>query len=221
MMQEIDLTSWKRATHYQVFRNSAQPQYCVSFELDITNFLTKIRERGYSFTFAFVYAVSKCANEIEEFRYRFHEGKPVIYEKINTSLHIWSRRRNCSKWSTLKCRIQWKHMSPWQNASRRIRACTSQGRWLMISFSSRLFPGYLLPIFLIRIPAIGIKRRRYLTGESSTSGQGRSCCLFLSRFITLLSTVSTSANCRSICKNTWMNLRRIARNCGNIRKSCV
>ena len=68
-MQEIDLTSWKRATHYQVFRNSAQPQYCVSFELDITNFLTKIRERGYSFTFAFVYAVSK----------------PVIYEKINTS----------------------------------------------------------------------------------------------------------------------------------------
>ena len=85
MMQEIDLTSWKRATHYQVFRNSAQPQYCVSFELDITNFLTKIRERGYSFTFAFVYAVSKCANEIEEFRYRFHEGKPVIYEKINTS----------------------------------------------------------------------------------------------------------------------------------------
>ena len=68
-----------------MFRNSAQPQYCVSFELDITNFLTKIRERGYSFTFAFVYAVSKCANEIEEFRYRFHEGKPVIYEKVNTS----------------------------------------------------------------------------------------------------------------------------------------
>lgn len=84
-MQEIDLTSWKRATHYQVFRNSAQPQYCVSFELDITNFLARIRERAYSFTFAFIYAVSKCANEIEEFRYRFDHGKPVIYEKINTS----------------------------------------------------------------------------------------------------------------------------------------
>lgn len=85
MMQEIDLKSWKRAMHYQVFRNSVQPQYCVSFELDITNFLAKIREQGHSFTFAFVYAVSKCANEIEEFRCRFVDGKPVIYEKINTS----------------------------------------------------------------------------------------------------------------------------------------
>jgi len=29
--------------------------------------------------------VTKCANEIEEFRCRFWEGKPVIYDKINTS----------------------------------------------------------------------------------------------------------------------------------------
>lgn len=37
------------------------------------------------FTFSFVFAVTKCANEIEEFRCRFWEGKPVIYDKINTS----------------------------------------------------------------------------------------------------------------------------------------
>ncbi|WP_373263340.1 CatA-like O-acetyltransferase [Hungatella hathewayi] len=49
-MELIDLTTWDRALHYQIFRNSAQPQYCVSFELDITNFLTAIREKGYSFT---------------------------------------------------------------------------------------------------------------------------------------------------------------------------
>ena len=54
MMELIDLTTWDRALHYQIFRNSAQPQYCVSFELDITNFLTAIREKGYSFTFSFV-----------------------------------------------------------------------------------------------------------------------------------------------------------------------
>ena len=29
--------------------------------------------------------MTKCANEIEEFRCRFWEGKPVIYDKINTS----------------------------------------------------------------------------------------------------------------------------------------
>lgn len=84
-MREIDLATWKRAMHCQIFRNSVQPQYCVTFELDITNFLQKIKERGYSFTFSFVFAVTKCANEIEEFRCRFLEGKPVIYDKINTS----------------------------------------------------------------------------------------------------------------------------------------
>lgn len=84
-MREIDLATWKRAMHCQIFRNSVQPQYCVTFELDITNFLQKIKERGYSFTFSFVFAVTKCANEIEEFRCRFWEGRPVIYDKINTS----------------------------------------------------------------------------------------------------------------------------------------
>ena len=84
-MREIDLATWNRTMHCQIFRNSVQPQYCVTFELDITNFLHRIKERGYSFTFSFVFAVTKCANEIEEFRCRFWEGKPVIYDKINTS----------------------------------------------------------------------------------------------------------------------------------------
>ena len=84
-MREIDLATWNRAMHCQIFRNSVQPQYCVTFELDITNFLRNIKKRGYSFTFSFVFAVTKCANEIEEFRCRFWEGKPVIYDKINTS----------------------------------------------------------------------------------------------------------------------------------------
>ena len=54
-MREIDLATWNRAMHCQIFRNSVQPQYCVTFELDITNFLRRIKERGYSFTFSFVF----------------------------------------------------------------------------------------------------------------------------------------------------------------------
>lgn len=84
-MKFIELETWDRAMHYQVFRNSLQPQYCVTFDLDITYFLPKIKEKGYSFTFAFVYAVTKCANQIEEFRCRFVDGKPAIFETINTS----------------------------------------------------------------------------------------------------------------------------------------
>lgn len=84
-MQYIDVSTWKRAMHCEIFRNSVQPQYCVTFDLDITNFLSQVKERKFSFTFSFVYAVTKCANEIDEFRCRFVEGKPAIFDTINTS----------------------------------------------------------------------------------------------------------------------------------------
>lgn len=84
-MKYIDVSTWKRAMHCEVFRNSIVPQYCVTFDVDITNFLSEIKKRRFSFTFSFVYAVTKCANEIEEFRCQFVEGKPAIFETINTS----------------------------------------------------------------------------------------------------------------------------------------
>lgn len=81
----IDEKNWKRAMHCQVFRNSVEPAFCVTFELDITNFLNRIREKKYSFTFAMVYSVSVCANQIEEFRYRFVDGDIVLFDQIDTA----------------------------------------------------------------------------------------------------------------------------------------
>lgn len=83
--QIIDETVWKRAMHCRVFRDSVEPAFCVTFELDITRFLQRVREQGYSFTLAMVYAVCKCANGIEEFRYRFVDGKVVLFDKIDTA----------------------------------------------------------------------------------------------------------------------------------------
>lgn len=83
--QIIDEKNWKRSMQCMIFRNSVEPAFCVTFELDITDFLKMIKNKGYSFTFAMVYAICKCANEIEEFRYRFLDGKIVLYDKIDTA----------------------------------------------------------------------------------------------------------------------------------------
>lgn len=83
--RKIDETKWKRATHCRVFRNSIEPSFCVTFELDITNFLQKVKEQENSFTMSMIYAVSLCANEIEEFRYRFVNGDIVLFDKIDTA----------------------------------------------------------------------------------------------------------------------------------------
>ena len=80
----INLNEWKRKVHFQVFRDYIEPSYCITFELDITEFLKKIKNR-YSFTFSMIYVVSKCANEIEEFRYRFLNGVVVLFDKIDTA----------------------------------------------------------------------------------------------------------------------------------------
>ena len=81
----IDEKTWKRASHCMIFKDIVEPSFCVTFELYITDFLKKVRENKYSFTLAMVYAVCKCANEIEEFRYRFLDGKVVLFERIDTA----------------------------------------------------------------------------------------------------------------------------------------
>ncbi|AKB47046.1 Chloramphenicol acetyltransferase [Methanosarcina sp. Kolksee] len=83
--QTIDFETWKRKDYCQIYRNAVQPQYCVSFELDVTNFKKRVKENNWSFTMAFIFAVTKCANKIEEFRYRFLDGEVVLYESIDTS----------------------------------------------------------------------------------------------------------------------------------------
>lgn len=83
--QIIDEKAWERAMHCAVFRNSVEPAFCVTFEADITNFRLMVKEEGLSFTLAMVYAVCKCANHIEAFRYRFVDGQVALYNKIDTA----------------------------------------------------------------------------------------------------------------------------------------
>lgn len=81
----IDQSTWKRAAHCTVFRNCVEPAFCMTFELDITEFYRNIKQEKLPFTFAMIYAVAKCANRIEEFRYRFLEGQVVLFDKIDTA----------------------------------------------------------------------------------------------------------------------------------------
>lgn len=81
----IDESTWNRAMHCKIFRNSIEPCFCVTFEADITKFKSLVKAQGVSFTLAMVYAVCKCANEIEAFRYRFVDGQVVLYDRIDTS----------------------------------------------------------------------------------------------------------------------------------------
>ena len=93
----VDLAHWKRREHCMVFRNHIEPAFCVTWELDITCFLQQVRKQHLSFTLAMVYAVSACANQIEEFRYRFIEGDVVLFDKIDTAFTYLDRETELFK----------------------------------------------------------------------------------------------------------------------------
>ena len=93
----IDESTWERAMHCMVFRNSVEPAFCVTFEADITNFKNKVKREGLSFTLAMVYAICKCANDIEALRYRFLDGKVVLYEKIDTAFTFLNKETELFK----------------------------------------------------------------------------------------------------------------------------
>lgn len=93
----VDEKNWERAMHCSIFRNSIEPSFCITFNLDITNFIEKIKKQGYSFTMALIFVVAKCANEIKEFRYRFVDGKVVIFDKIHTSFTYLNKENELFK----------------------------------------------------------------------------------------------------------------------------
>ena len=80
----INVENWERKLHCSIFRNSVQPNYCVTIDLDVTDFYKYIKNNNFSFTIAFIHAVAKCANEIENFRYRFSEENVILYDKCST-----------------------------------------------------------------------------------------------------------------------------------------
>ena len=83
--QVIDEKNWERAVHCMVFRENVEPAFCVTFEVDVSNFHQKVKMQNLSFTLAMVYAVCSCADKIEAFRYRFLDGKVVLFDHIDTA----------------------------------------------------------------------------------------------------------------------------------------
>jgi chloramphenicol O-acetyltransferase type A len=87
-MRKIDLDSWHRRTHYELYRGMDFPHFSLTIRLDLTNFLPYIKERGDSFTVCMMYLAAKAANRIPEFRIRIREDAVIEHEVIHPSATI-------------------------------------------------------------------------------------------------------------------------------------
>ncbi len=87
-MRYIDMQTWSRRDHFNLFSNFNHPHFSMCVNMDITAFYPFIKENGYSLTVAMVYIIARASNAIPEFRQRIRENQVVEHEVVNPGFSI-------------------------------------------------------------------------------------------------------------------------------------
>ena len=84
-MKKIEFNTWKRKATYENFIKYTNPVFSMGTRLDVTRLLSYCEKEGKSFFAAFLYFVTMCANEIEEFKIRISDDGIVLYDYVRPS----------------------------------------------------------------------------------------------------------------------------------------
>ncbi len=87
-MRVIDMSSWPRRRHFQVYNAVDYPHFNLCADVDITALHTFVKERGLSFTVTVTYVLARVANAIPEFRYRIRGEQVVEHDVVHPSITI-------------------------------------------------------------------------------------------------------------------------------------
>ena len=87
-MRTIDMQSWSRRKHYELFGSFNHPHFGMTVNMDLTAFRSYQRKHGISFTVAVMYVISRAANSIPEFRYRIRDESVIEHDIVHPSATI-------------------------------------------------------------------------------------------------------------------------------------
>jgi chloramphenicol O-acetyltransferase type A len=76
----LDMEHYLRKDQFDLFRNFAYPYVGMTVNLDITSFMSRIKEKGLPFYLTFLYATAQTANSIPEFRRRIQGDGIIEYD---------------------------------------------------------------------------------------------------------------------------------------------
>ena len=89
MKHEIDLATWKRREHFEVFKDFDEPLFGITVKVECSKAYRKSKETGYPFSLYYLYLSLKTVNEIEEFRYRIEDDKVFCYDRVDAGPTIF------------------------------------------------------------------------------------------------------------------------------------
>ena len=90
-MREIDLQTWPRRKHFEVFNAYDYPHFNLSAPVDVTCLVPFVKERGLSLTVTLVYLLARAANDLPEFRWRIRGRRVVEHEIVHPSTTVLVR----------------------------------------------------------------------------------------------------------------------------------
>lgn len=84
--RRIDMEKYPRRAHFEYFSAMANPYMGVTVDVDVTDFLAGVKERGYPFFLSFLWCVTRAANSVPEFRQRIdRDGGIAEFDSCRTS----------------------------------------------------------------------------------------------------------------------------------------
>jgi chloramphenicol O-acetyltransferase type A len=90
-MRHVNLETWPRRTHFEVFRTWDYPHFNMCANVDLTAFCPFVKQHGISFNVAVVYVLARGANAIPEFRYRIRGEEVVQHEVVHPASTIMAK----------------------------------------------------------------------------------------------------------------------------------
>jgi len=91
-MHEIDLSTWPRRRHYELFSTFNHPHFSLCANLELAAFRAAAQRGGFPFTVAFIYAIARAANAIPEFRQRIRSEKVIQHDVVSPSFTLLTDR---------------------------------------------------------------------------------------------------------------------------------
>ena len=84
-MKIINIDSWKRKEHFELFSEFDEPFFGITTEIDCTYAYNFTKESEISFFAHYLHKSLIAANQIEELKYRIKNDDVVVFDKIDAS----------------------------------------------------------------------------------------------------------------------------------------
>lgn len=87
-MKKIDISTWYRKEHFELYATYKQPSFNVCTTVDVTKTLDYCKENQLSFFICSLFLLGYTANQIEPFRFRINNNEVDVHDESEISCTV-------------------------------------------------------------------------------------------------------------------------------------